>query len=51
MRTGPRLSVQDLAVLVDGAEYVGAGPVAAMLDLGFPIDSRRADDGATALRT
>jgi ankyrin repeat protein len=49
VRTGARLSLQDLAVLADGAEYVDAGPVAVTLDLGLPIDSRRADDGATAL--
>jgi ankyrin repeat protein len=44
-----RMSTQDFAVLVDAAEYVGVEAVAVMLDLGFPIDVHRDQDGATAL--
>jgi ankyrin repeat protein len=43
------LSTQDLATLVDAAEHGGAGPVTVMLNLGFPIDVRRPEDGATVL--
>jgi ankyrin repeat protein len=43
------LSTPDFAVLVDAAEYVGVEAVAGMLDLGFPVDVHRADDGTTAL--
>jgi ankyrin repeat protein len=53
LRTQPglisRLSTRDLAVLVDTAEYLGAKPVALMLELGFPVDVHRDGDGATAL--
>jgi ankyrin repeat protein len=46
-----RLPTQEFAVLVDAADYVGVEAVAVMLDLGFPVDARRSDDGATALHT
>jgi ankyrin repeat protein len=53
LRTHPglisRLPNEDLAVLVDTAEYLGVEPTALMLDLGFPIDVHRDGDGATAL--
>ncbi|MBL7490798.1 ankyrin repeat domain-containing protein [Frankia sp. AgB1.9] len=44
-----QLSRDDHAGLVDAAEYAGAGPVALMLDLGFPVGVHRPEDGATAL--
>jgi ankyrin repeat protein len=44
-----RLSGDDHAAVVDAADYLGAGPVALMLDLGFPVDAHRPVDGATAL--
>lgn len=43
------LSEDDLGALVDAAEHLGPGPVALMLDLGFPTSTRRRCDGATAL--
>ncbi len=47
-----RLEPADLATLVNAAERGNTASVALMLDLGFPIDTRRVgpdDDGATAL--
>jgi ankyrin repeat protein len=43
-----RLTTEDLGALADAAEYAHPSAVRMMLDLGFPIDARRAD-GATAL--
>jgi ankyrin repeat protein len=43
------LDRDDLAALVDAADHAGPAPVALMLDLGFPIGTRRPQDGATAL--
>jgi ankyrin repeat protein len=47
-----RLEPADLAVVVAAAEHGNLASVALMLELGFPIDTRREatdDDGATAL--
>ncbi len=44
-----RLIRDDHAAFVDAAEYAGVGPVALMLDLGFPVGVYRSVDGATAL--
>jgi ankyrin repeat protein len=44
-----RLDPAELASLVHAAEAGNEPAVSLMLDLGFPVDSRRGDDGATAL--
>ena len=44
-----RLGEEHHAVIVDAAEHLGPAPVSLMLDLGFPVNTRRKTDGATAL--
>jgi ankyrin repeat protein len=44
-----QLSTQDHSLLVEAAEHTGIAPVTLMLDLGFPPDTPRDVDGATAL--
>ncbi len=40
---------QDHATIVFAAEYEPVGPIELMLDMGFPVNSVRPSDGATAL--
>lgn len=45
----PARQGEDAGTLVDAAEQSSRAVVTLMLDLDFPLDARRADDGATAL--